>query len=356
MFYCSECGRSFKEFRYTCSECGNVLVYDFEEKAWLPRGNGVWRYQSMIPVKKRVSMQEGGTPLVRRRDVEEPVFLKLEGDNPTGSFKDRGTTVVLSNALNRGYRTVAVASTGNMGASVAAYAAYANLKAKVFVPEKTPEEKLLQIRAYGADVVRVNGSFDDCVERMKEESLEKRYYMAMTGLNPYYLEGEKTVGFEILEQLGDVPDAVVVPMGTGGLLSSVFKAFEELKELGVVKKTPRMIGVQARACDPIVKAWKNNSYEVRVPKRAKTIASAINVKIPFNAVTALNAINNSGGEAVSVSDLGIIRAVKELGREGVFAEPSAAVSLAGLKKIDYDEKEKIVLLITGSGLKQPIMV
>jgi len=356
MFYCSECGESFKQFHYTCPKDGGTLVYDFEEKAWLPKGKGMWRYQSMIPVNKRVSLQEGWTPLVRRKDVEEPVFLKIEGDNPTGSFKDRGTSVVLSNALNRGYKAVAVASTGNMGASVAAYSAYANVKAKVFVPDNTPKEKLIQIRDYGAEVVKVKGTFNDCVEIMKKESLEKHYYMAMTGLNPYYLEGEKTIGFEILEQLGEVPDVVVTPTGTGGLITSVFKAFEELRGLKVIKKTPRMIAVQSKACAPIVNAWKKGTYDIKMPKHAKTIASAINVKTPFNAVTALNVINNSGGEAVSVSDLEIVRAVKELGKEGIFAEPSAAAALAGFKKIEYNKKEQAVLLITGSGLKQPISV
>ncbi len=355
MFYCPKCGWKSKAFNYLCPECEGILLVDYEKKEWNPKGSGAWRYSSMIPVAKSISLQEGGTPIIRRRDVKEQVYLKVEGDNPTGSFKDRGTTVVVSNAFNRKYKEVSVASTGNMGASVAAYAAYANLKAKVFVPAKTPKQKLAQITAYDASIVRVNGSFDDCVKKMLEESEKRHSYIAMTGINPYYVEGEKTIGFEIFEQIG-VPDKIIVPMGTGGLITAVFKAFKELKQLKVVKKLPEMIGVQAKACAPIVNAWKQGTYEYSLPKHAKTIASAIFVKTPFNIVTAIDSINESKGEAVTVNDLEMIRGVKELGKEGVFAEPASAATIAALKKIDYSKDEKIVLIITGSGLKQPVVL
>ncbi len=182
MLRCIKCGTEYAHFRYRCDRCSNVLMYHVDELEWRPAGQGVWRYQSMLPVKKRVSMSEGGTPLIRRREVKEHVYLKLEGDNPTGSFKDRGTTVVISDAMAKGYRTVSVASTGNMGASVAAYSAYANIEARVFIPEDVPREKVSQIEAYGANLIRVDGPFSKAVERSEEE-MEEGPEARLSGIN-----------------------------------------------------------------------------------------------------------------------------------------------------------------------------
>ena len=353
MLRCIKCGTEYTNFRYRCSRCSNVLIYHNEGMKWQPSGIGVWRYQSMLPVKKRVSMSEGGTPLIRRRDVKEHVYLKLEGDNPTGSFKDRGTTVAISDAIAKGYRTVSVASTGNMGASVAAYCAYANLEARVFIPQDVPREKISQIEAYGANLIRVDGPFSKAVERSIEE-MERDHnhvYLASTGLNPLFLEGLKTVGFEIFESIG-VPDRIVVPSGTGGMLTSIFKAFEELKSLGIVNKLPRMVAVQAEDCSPIVNAWRTGG-EVIPQEQCRTVASAIMVKVPFNAYSALDAIRRSGGEAISVTDEAIIGAIKVLGKEGVFAEPASAAAAAAMQSMKTEKDEKVVLMITGSGLKDP---
>jgi threonine synthase len=328
-------------------------MYHANELDWQPKGSGVWRYQSMLPVKKRVSMSEGGTPLILRKDVKEQVYLKLEGDNPTGSFKDRGTTVVISDAIAKGYRTVSVASTGNMGASVAAYCAYANLEARVFIPKDVPREKVSQIEAYGANLIRVDGSFSKAVERSIEEVERdpKHVYLASTGLNPLFIEGLKTVGYEIFESIG-VPDRIIVPSGTGGMLTSIFKAYEELKSLSLVDRLPRMIAVQAEDCSPIVNAWRIGG-EVVPQERCHTIASAIMVKVPFNAYSALDAIKRSGGEALSVSEGAIIESIRVLGKEGVFAEPASAAAAAALQLLDIGKGEKTVLVITGSGLKDP---
>ncbi|HUV25026.1 MAG TPA: threonine synthase [Methanomassiliicoccales archaeon] len=350
MFYCPKCGEVFRDFRYRCEKCDSVVLVDYEDKSWEPEGSGVWRYQSMIPVKRSVSMGEGSTPMVKRRDVRESIYMKLEGDNPTGSFKDRGTTVVLSDAMKRGFRRVTVASTGNMGASVSAYSAYANLEAKIFVPEDVSEEKILQMKAYNANLIRLPGDFSDIVNRSIEEA-EKGAYLASTGLNPYFIEGLKTTGLEIFEQVG-VPDWIVVPTGTGGHLTAIYKAFKELKELGVLGKLPRMVAVQARTCSSIVDAWENES-EILPAENPDTIASAIKVKVPFNGYTALDSIKSSKGRGVVVDDHEILQAMKDLGKEGVFAEPSSAASLAALPKIDMRSDDRVVLVITGSGLKDP---
>jgi len=353
MLRCIKCGTEYIHFRYRCERCSNVLMYHNPQQEWQPTGSGVWRYQSMLPVKRRVSMSEGGTPLIRRRDVKEQVYLKLEGDNPTGSFKDRGTTVVISDAMAKGYRIVSVASTGNMGASVAAYAAYANMEARVFIPKDVPREKVSQIEAYGANLIRVDGPFSKAVERSIEEMERdpKHVYLASTGLNPLFLEGLKTVGFEIFESIG-VPNRIIVPTGTGGMLTSIFKAYEELKSRGLVDRLPRMVAVQAEDCAPIVKAWRTGG-EVVPQEKCHTLASAIMVKVPFNAYSALDAIKRSGGEALTVSEDEIIGAIKVLGREGVFAEPASAAAAAALNSLNVGKDEKTVLMITGSGLKDP---
>jgi len=350
MFYCPRCNEVHRGFRYKCDRCDSILLVDYEDRSWDPNGEGVWRYQSMIPVRRSVSMGEGSTPMVRRRDVRDSVYMKLEGDNPTGSFKDRGSTVVISDAVNRGYGTATVASTGNMGASIAAYCAYGNIASKVFIPKDVPEEKILQMRAYDAGLVRTSGSFSDVVDRSIEEA-DRGTYLASTGLNPYFIEGLKTTGFEIFEQVG-VPDWIVVPTGTGGHLTAIHKAFVELKELGVVHQLPRMVAVQAKTCSPIVNAWSTGD-EIVPSENPETIASAIKVKVPFNGYTAIQAMRSSGGMGVIVDDHQILQSMKDLGQEGVFAEPSSATALAALTEMDVDRDDRLVLVITGSGLKDP---
>lgn len=353
MFRCTKCGSEYAEFHYTCARCDSALLTMGFPMAWDPRGAGLWRYRSMLPVREAISLSEGNTPLVRRRDSQDEVFLKVEGDNPTGSFKDRGTSVVISDASNRGFTTTTVASTGNMGASVAAYSAYANMTARVFIPEDIPAEKVAQITAYGAELVPVVGGFAEAVRRARQEA-ENGAYLASTGLNPYFIEGLKTIAFELYEQMG-VPDKVVVPTGTGGILTAIFKGFEELRSLGVTRKVPQMIAVQSAVVAPIVEAWRDRS-ELRMPGEAKTIASAILVKTPFNGLSAIDALNRSGGYGVTVTDHQIVQAIKVLGREGIFAEPAAAAPMAALEQVDHRPDDRIALIITGSGLKDPSVV
>lgn len=348
MFRCTDCGAEHPSFRYTCPRCGSALLFIAGEQHWKPEGGGVWRYRSMLPVDRRVTMYEGGTPLIRRRDVDEEVYLKVEGNNPTGSFKDRGTSVVLSDAVVRGFSTMAVASTGNMGASVAAYSAHSNLEALVFLPADVPDEKVAQILAYGARLVRVKGDFRDAARRMREEA--DGAYLATTGLNPYFIEGLKTVAFELYEQMG-VPDTVIVPTGTGGLLTAIHKGFEELRNLGITETVPRMVAAQAAAAAPIVRSWRDRG-PLRPPVDASSIASAILVKEPYNGLSAIAAMDRSGGCGIEVTDDELVLAVRELGREGVFAEPSAAASLAAYKKMEL--MGRTVLVVTGSGLKDPM--
>lgn len=354
MFRCTKCGSEFREFRYTCARCDSALLLEDAPKRWGPEGAGLWRYRSMIPVEMSITLFEGNSPLVRRRDSTDEVFLKVEGDNPTGSFKDRGTTVVISDAHNRHFTTATVASTGNMGASAAAYCAYANMSSRIFIPQGIPEEKVAQITAYGADLVPVEGGFSEAVRRARQEA-EAGAYLASTGLNPYFIEGLKTIAFELFEQTG-VPDKIVVPTGTGGLLTSIYKGFRELKALGIVDRLPQMIAVQSAEVAPIVEAWKEHSEPRSPPKDATTIASAILVKSPFNGLSAIEAMDRSGGYGLTVTDHQIVQAIRDLGREGIFAEPAAAASMAALDQVDRRADDRVVLMITGSGLKDPTVV
>jgi threonine synthase len=354
VFRCTQCDSAYPELRYACERCGSVLLAVEYPLSWDPHGTGLWRYRSMLPVAPSISLSEGSSPLVRRRDTEEEIYLKVEGDNPTGSFKDRGSTVVISNAYNRGYKTTTVASTGNMGASVAAYSAYANLAAKVFIPTGMPQEKVAQITAYGAELVPVEGGFVQAVEKAKEEAAHGAY-LASTGLNPYFIEGLKTIAFELYEQMG-VPDKVIVPTGTGGILTAIFKGFEELRSLGVTRTVPQMIAVQSSEVAPIVEAWRDHTDLRSPPLDAKSIASAILVKTPFNGYSAIAAMMRSHGYGVTVTDHQLVQAIKALGREGIFAEPAAAAPMAALEQVDHRPDDRIALIITGSGLKDPSFV
>ena len=349
---CPRCEKKYKpaKGRYIC-DCGSILMVEYKKLKWAPKGKGVWRYKSCLPHSgKHFSLNEGGTPLVKGRDRD--AYYKLEGDNPTGAFKDRGTSVVVSRAVSEGFKTVGVASTGNMGASVAAYAAYANIAARVFVPSSTPVNKLSQILAYDAELIKVEGTFHDAVHKMWQDVSKGASYLAMTGMNPYYIEGEKTLGYEIYEDIG-VPDKIIVPMGTGGLITAIYKAFKELKRMKKIRSLPIMVGVQAKNCSPIADAYAQGHDRAERITKGKTIASAIMVKTPFNDYTALQAINDSKGEAVTATEGEIKKAIRSLGKEGVFAEPASATALAAWNKIDKGKDDKVVLVITGSGLKDP---
>ncbi|MFC2174568.1 threonine synthase [archaeon] len=351
---CPRCKKKYKpaKGRYLC-DCGSVMLVEYKKLRWDPKGDGVWRYKSCLPHKgKHYSLQEGGTPLVKGLDRD--AYYKLEGDNPTGSFKDRGTTVVVSKAVADGFKCVSAASTGNMGASVAAYAAYSNIKSKIFIPTNTAVNKLAQIIAYDAKLIKVKGNYHDAVTKSWEDGA-KGSCLAMTGINPYYLEGEKTLGYELFEGMG-VPDKIIVPVGTGGLITAIHKAFVELKQMKKAKKIPQMIGVQPVNCAPIAKAWAAGLNRAERVEKCNTIASAILVKTPFNDLTALNAIRDSKGEAVTVTEGAIKKSIRGLGREGVFAEPASATALAAYEKIDKKKGDKIALIITGSGLKDPSAV
>lgn len=306
-------------------------------------------------------MGEGGTPLIELARVASPrVYVKLEGSNPTGSFKDRGMTVGATIAKYSGAVAVAVASTGNTAASAAAYAARAGLRCIVYLPRGgVARGKLAQALLHGAEVVEVEGGFDRALDEVLDRAVsrEKGVY-PLNSVNPWRLEGQKTLAFEVFEELGEPPDVVVVPVGNAGNISAIWKGFRGLKELGVASKTPRMLGVQAEKAAPLATAWARGEPRLVPVEKPETIASAIRIGRPVNWLKAWRALEESRGAMVVVSDEEILRAQKTLARlEGVGVEPASAAALAGyLKSLEerlVDRGETVVIVATGHALKDP---
>lgn len=319
----------------------------------------IQRYREFLPITDRtpvVSLGEGNTPLMRAERLREAlglgveVYLKLEGLNPTGSFKDRGMTVAISKAVEEGVKAVICASTGNTSASAAAYAARAGLKAFVLVPEGAiAVGKLCQAMIHGAQVLQVRGTFDDALRIVKE--VVAHYPVALVNsINPYRIEGQKTAAFEVCEQLGRSPAYHFIPVGNGGNITAYWKGYQEYYKAGKARSLPRMMGWQAEGAAPIVRG--------RVVERPETIASAIRIGNPAGWREALRVREESGGLIDMVSDGEILEAYRRLAcLEGIFCEPASAASVAGLIKYSkmrgVGEEGTIVCTLTGHGLKDP---
>jgi threonine synthase len=365
------------EIVYFCKKCGDILEikFDFRELAktlqdnsWKTRPLSVWRYREFMPIHEAapiVTLNEGGTGLYlsKRLAVEiglEQLYVKNEGQNPTGSFKDRGMTVGVTKALELGARHVICASTGNTSASLAAYAARAGLKCTVLIPSgKIAYGKLAQAMIHGARVLQVRGNFDQALEFVLKIAEKHNNIYLLNSINPFRIEGQKSLGFEICEQLNNqAPDRIVIPVGNAGNISAVWKGLTEFYKLGFIKKLPKMTGIQAKGSAPIVRAIKTNSDEIIPVEKPETIATAIRIGAPVSWKKAVNAIRESHGTAETVTDEEILDAQKMLARiEGIFVEPASASSIAGLKKLVSNgvisKDELVVCIATGHGLKDP---
>jgi len=317
------------------------------------------RYRDFLPITEKtpvVTLNEGWTPLLpatRLGHVVAPelqIFLKCEGFNPTGSFKDRGMTVAISKALEEGARAVICASTGNTAASAAAYAARAGLTAVVLIPAGAiAQGKLVQSSIHGAKVVAVQGSFDDALSLVKEIAAAKPVTL-VNSINPYRIEGQKTAAFEVVDQLGGAPEYHLLPVGNAGNITAYWKGYKEYAKAGTISALPRMLGFQAAGAAPIV--------EGRVIAEPKTVATAIRIGNPASWAGAVSAAEESRGLIDSVTDEEILDAYRLLARlEGVFVEPASAASVAGLikhaKAKRFEGGSRVVLTLTGHGLKDP---
>jgi threonine synthase len=365
---CTACGKKYpvSENVFRCV-CGGTLEFIFNyskiRKGFRERiKNRPFnhaRYLELYPSRKLVSIQEGGTPLVRSKNVEKmfslgfELYFKYEAQNPTGSFKDRGSSVEISKALEFGAKKVICASTGNMGASVSAYSGMVNLKCSVFTPMDAKIVKLEQMLAYGAGVYSIRGDYTKAARLVEDIHKEKGIHLLGDYL--HRREGTKSVGFEMCEQLKGI-DYVVSPIGNGTLISATWKAINEFRILGMTKSRPKMIGIQASGCSTVARAYKHGS-EIKTIENPNTIAVAIECGDPTDGDMALEAIRKSRGFADSVTDKEILRIREILAmKEGLFAEPAGAVSLAGLLKNKDKVKRgsKVVCIVTGHGLKTPM--
>lgn len=365
-----------------CRRCGGLLEirHSFSETAAAHRdrlehriptrggwtGSGVWRYRELVypdvPVQDIVSHPEGNTPLLDREPVQRwagvsRLFLKHEGHNPTGSFKDRGMTVGMTQARRIGARGVACASTGNTSASLAAYAAHAGIPGFVFVPAgKVALGKMAQTLAYGARTLAVRGDFDACLKLVEAASEPLGLYL-LNSINPFRLEGQKTIVLELLEQLGwDAPDWIALPGGNLGNTSAFGKALREAHQLGLIARVPRLAVIQAAGAAPFAASFQED-FATRHRVQADTVATAIRIGDPASFDRAVNAIRFTNGVVLAVSDEEILDAKAVIDQAGVGCEPASAASVAGVKRLVAQgvigAEDSVVAVLTGHVLKDP---
>jgi threonine synthase len=382
------------EIAYVCPKHGNEgildVVYDYQEIARCVRpdriaGDGsqflersMWRYLPLLPVDRVVAMHlvEGTTlasvgwtpllaaPRLAARLGMRHVWVKDDGRQPTASFKDRASAIAVVKAREMGYEVITTASTGNAAAALAGLCAAVGQQNVIFVPRSAPQAKIAQLLVYGAEVLLVDGTYDDAFELCLQAAPAYGWYNRNTGYNPYMSEGKKTAAYELCEQLGGgecglwaAPDAVLIPVGDGCIIGGMYKGFQDLLALGWIDRMPRLIGVQAAGSAALADAWERGiEADAMQPIEAHTVADSISAGLPRDRFKALRAVRESSGAFVQVSDAEILDAVPALAHGcGVFAEPAAAAAYAGLvKAVERDlvcSEDRVVVLATGSGLK-----
>lgn len=373
---CINCKTEFSEHQ-TCTICLKckspldvVYNYDFIKQrlnlyALKNSPISALKYLTLYPIldlSKIVTLNEGGTPLHYCRNLSKKykiknLYIKNEGANPTGVFKDRGTLVEITKALEMGAKAVCFASTGNMAASVSAYCTLAKIPCYVLVPEGTPIGKLAQTLSYGARIIQVRGTYSECAKLA--ETMSQRYGFYLAGDYAFRLEGQKSQAYEIAEQLGwKAPDYLVCPVGVGTNLSAIWKGFIELKHLGLIENLPKLIAVQPENCDVVCRAFKSKSKKLVSIDKPNTICSAVAVSMPFDGPKVLKALADSKGTAVSVSDEDVLLVEQSVAKEeAIFVEPSGALPMAAVAKLSdkgfFKQNDIVVCIATGNGLKDP---
>ncbi|MCW5949808.1 MAG: threonine synthase [Pyrinomonadaceae bacterium] len=375
---CSLCGLRHEAGRLhnLCVECGKPLLvrYDLEKAAASLTRDGLrtreatlWRYREVLPVDEPeniVSLGEGMTPLISADKladslpVKTRLFIKDEGQNPTQSFKARGMTAAISMAKQLGVKKVAVPSAGNAAGAMAAYAARAGMEAYIFMPADTPRANIVECAQTGANVTLVDGLITDCGKIVAEQKEAEGWFDVSTLKEPYRVEGKKTMGYELAEQLGwELPDVILYPTGGGTGLIGMWKAFDEMEQMGWIgPKRPRMISVQSATCAPIVRAYEQGERFAAEFENASTVASGLRVPKAIGDFLILDAVRASGGTAIAVTDDELTKAVAEIGAAtGIFAAPEGAACLPALKMLIADGAvqtgETVVMFNTGSGVK-----
>jgi threonine synthase len=374
---CSLCHKHYESGKpANLCECGGPLLvrYDLDSirRMWRRRdvSNGpssMWRYSPVLPAADEsiVSLGEGWTPLLRTRRLgakigADALWVKDEGMNPTASFKARGLSCAISMCVELGIKKVAIPSAGNAASALAAYAAAAGIESFIFMPRDVPQANYLECKAYGAHVTLVDGLISDCGKIVATRGPEEGWFDISTLKEPYRIEGKKTMGYEVAEQMDwELPDAIFYPTGGGVGLIGMWKAFHEMQHLGWIgSKRPKMIAVQAEGCAPIVRAYDENETRSRFFENAHTVAAGLRVPKALGDFLVLQGVRESGGTAVAVSDDEMLDAgVRLASDEGVYAAPEGAACVAALEKLlasgFLKASDRIVLYNTGSGLKYP---
>jgi threonine synthase len=374
---CSSCRREYEARRVhnVCTECGKPLFvrYDLQRiakfltrQALYARRADIWRYREVLPVRREdniITLGEGWTPLHHARHLGETLgmgelYVKDESLNPTQSFKARGMAVAVSMARELGLKKLAAPSAGNAAGALAAYCAAAGMQAYIFMPRDTPRANVIECEVAGANVTLIDGLITDCGAEIARRKESEGWFDVSTLKEPYRVEGKKTLGYEIAEQSAwTLPDVIVYPTGGGTGLVGMWKAFDEMQELGWIgDKRPRMISVQAAGCAPIVRAFEKGERAAEEVQDAATMASGLRVPKAIGDFLILDAIRESGGSAITVTDDELIAGARELARrEGIFAAPEGGACVPALRKLIERGKiqvgERVVLFNTGSGIK-----
>jgi threonine synthase len=358
---CLSCKRTYPydTYRWRC-ECGGVFELEdtpgFTQDEIETDDCSLWRYRAMLPVQYEesiISLGEGFTPLVETQVYGAKIHCKLEFLAPTGSFKDRGTAVLANMLRELGVRKVVEDSSGNAGASLAAYAARGGMEAEIYVPAYASPNKLAQIAVYGARLVKVEGPRERAAQAVQEAAARGVYY-ASHYYNPFTLEGLKTVAYEIWEQLGwRAPDNLVLPVGHGTLLLGAYQGFKDLRTAGLIEKLPRLFAIQAEPCAPLHEAYNRGLDDTFPIEKNETVAEGISIARPVRGRQVLAAVRETGGAVLAVSDEESLRSRDELARRGLYVEPTSAVAIAALPHLRgiIEVEEITVVPLTGSGLK-----
>jgi threonine synthase len=370
---CTRCGEHYPADRpqTVCPKDGGILYarYDlasikkmFSPASLLPLAPTMWRYDAVLPEATPVSLGEGFTPVLRSREYPN-VFIKDEGLNPTGSFKARGLSAAVTMARHFGLKKLAISSAGNAAGALAAYAAATNIKAHIFMPKDVPMANRIQCQYHGAQVTLIDGLISDCagkIAELKEKPAwsKEGWFEVSANKEPYQVEGQKTMGYEVAEQLGwKLPQGIIYPTGDGVGLLGMWKAFDEMEQLGFIgPERPHMISLQSAGCAPIVKAWDEGRPVAEMWPHASTIASGLRVPKPYGDYLILDILKKSGGLAIAATDAEILDATRHWAKvEGIFAAPEGAASLVAYQKLLASEfftaDDIVVLFNTGSGLK-----
>ena len=373
---CRNCSTEFRaDLKYVCDECFNPLdvIYDFDKIRLSKdiiknREKNLWRYFELLPLRNKnniVDIGAGYTPLHKADKLAKKLglnnlYIKNDTVNPSFSFKDRPAGVAVSKSIELGLEAVGSPSTGNLASATAAHAARAGIPCYIFIPHDIEQAKILQVQAYGANIIPVNGTYDDA-NRLASYAGDK-YNIGIVNINlrTYYVEGSKTLAFEVCEQLGwNAPDHVIVPTGSGAMLCAIDRGLKEFEKIDLItNNNTKITSAQPEGCSPIVDAIKNKTNVIQPVKKPNTLAKSLAIGEPGDGIFAVETVNNSGGYGENANDEEIRESIRLLAStEGIFAEPGGAISIAVLLKLVRDGKidanEKVVCYVTGNGLKAP---